>query len=104
MFNLILLMRFSVFSLMRFYVLFELRAVPILLIILYWGNQPERFSAGGYLFLYIRVVSFPFVVVVLFFMRFSHFSDIKRIKLRRVAAFLALSPFLVKMPVFGFHF
>jgi len=66
--------RFVVGNLFSFYVLFELRLVPILLMIVFWGRQPERLSAGLYFLLYTRIFSIPFLVLIMFVYPFLTFS------------------------------
>lgn len=89
---------------MVFYVIFELSLVPILLIIIYWGNQPERLSAGLYFLIYTRMFSIPFLVVVLFCIKKNRFFLYRKIESSFFLRLLALTPFLVKIPIFGVHF
>lgn len=42
-----------------FYMFFELSLIPILLIIMGWGYQPERLQAGLYMMLYTLFGSIP---------------------------------------------
>lgn len=100
----VILFAFSSSNLFFFYVLFEFSLVPILLIIMFWGRQPERLSAGLYFLLYTGMVSIPYLFFLLFlFPRGNEFSFRGFIG-RRIFSFLLLLPFLVKMPVFGLHF
>lgn len=101
----IIILRFTASRLLLFYILFELRLIPILLIILFWGTQPERMSARLYFIIYTGIFSIPFLLVVLLLIKeLSFFLDrttlITRIRIRVVL----LIPFLVKIPVFGLHF
>lgn len=101
----ILRLRFLVNNLLSFYVLFELSLIPILLIIIYWGRQPERLSAGLYFLIYTGRFSIPFMVVIITtfpFITFSFFGG--RFSTRSWLSLLLLMPFLVKMPVIGLHF
>jgi NADH-ubiquinone oxidoreductase chain 4 len=63
--NFILVMAFSTFNLMFFYVLFEASLIPILLIIIGWGYQPERVEARYYLLFYTLVASIPLLLGLL---------------------------------------
>ena len=102
----LLILSFSVPYLMFFYIRFELRLIPILLMILFWGRQPERLSAGVYFIIYTGVFSIPYLILVLIFLPKDVFS-IKRdnyLLLRWFITLLVYSPFLVKMPVLGLHF
>lgn len=101
----VLTIRFIANNLFVFYVLFELRLVPILLIIVFWGRQPERLSAGLYFLIYTRTFSIPFIIVIIKSSPFISFSFIRRrILTRRWFRMMLLMPFLVKMPVIGLHF
>ncbi len=101
----VLTVRFLVRNLFLFYVLFELRLVPILLIIVFWGRQPERLSAGLYFLIYTRTFSIPFIIIIIKsspFTTFSFFS--RRMLTRRRLRTILLIPFLVKIPIIGLHF
>jgi len=98
------LIRFLVKSLFSFYIVFELSLIPILLIIIYWGNQPERISAGLYFLIYTSIMSVPYVLMLLLVIPNDKFFIIKRIFLRKIMTWMFLLPFLVKMPILGLHF
>jgi len=101
---LILISRFLVSSLLLFYILFEIRLIPILLIIIIIGNQPERLSAGLYFLVYTTILSVPyllFIVITLSLVR--DFNNVDCIILGRLRV-LAVTPFLVKIPVLGLHY
>jgi len=103
--TMILTVRFIVDNLFTFYVLFELRLVPILLMIIFWGRQPERLSAGLYFLIYTRTFSIPFIIIIINsspFIAFSFFR--RRILTRSWLRIILLMPFLVKIPVMGLHF
>lgn len=91
-------------NLFLFYIIFELRLIPILLIILYWGSQPERLSAGLYFILYTRVMSLPYLFFLLKLFPNRYNFLLRTEKVSRVFTILLLLPFLVKMPVLGLHF
>lgn len=101
---LVLVVRFFSRKLFLFYVVFELRLIPILLIILFFGTQPERLSARLYFIMYTIVLSLPFMANVLLVMPVqSYFLKVKmRVSLR--LRMLLIAPFLVKIPVLGVHF
>jgi len=101
----ILSVRFLVNNLLLFYILFELSLIPILLMIIYWGRQPERLSAGLYFIIYTGRFRIPFIVVIIIMFPSIYFSLFRgRISTRSSLSFLLLIPFLVKMPVIGLHF
>jgi len=100
-----LILRFRSSSLFHFYIYFELRLIPILLIILARGRQPERLSAGAYLLFYTTFLSVPYLVIIFII----KVSDIN-LKLLGISwgyaglALILLIPFLIKIPLFGVHF
>jgi len=66
---LVLGLRFTARNLFTFYILFEFRLVPILIMILALGAQPERLAAGLFFLLYTRVVSIPYLCLVIAFLQ-----------------------------------
>lgn len=99
-----LILGFSRNRLFFFYIFFEMRLIPILLMILSIGSQPERLSAGAYLLFYTTAISIPYLAIVISI----ELKGIIRIKssslVFRGIAFFLLAPFFVKIPIFGFHF
>ena len=53
---------FSSSNLILFYVCFEARLIPTLLLIVGWGYQPERLQAGVYIILYTVGASLPLFI------------------------------------------
>lgn len=101
----LLMLAFSVITLFLFYVLFELRLVPILLMILSAGSQPERLSSGAYLLFYTTFLSIPYLVLILSMPSyFNKIWDSRLLFLSGALRLIIASPFLVKIPVFGLHF
>jgi len=99
----VLILRFTRRNLLYFYIFFEMRLIPILILIISLGTQPERLSAGSYLLFYTTFLSVPYLVFIIFI-------SLNEFNLRacywrsgRVSLVL-LSPFLVKIPMFGLHF
>lgn len=60
-----LLACFAAVSVLRFYFFFELSLLPILLIVLGWGYQPERTMAGWFLLFYTLVGALPLIFYIL---------------------------------------
>ena len=90
-----------------FYLFFEIRLLPIILIILGWGYQIERLQASIFLLIYISLFSFPFIFIFIslnkisiFF--YSFFSTTSSISF--IISFFLIIVFLVKSPLFLFHF
>nr|DAB41860.1 TPA_asm: NADH dehydrogenase subunit 4 [Elliptio complanata] len=105
--TLVLIFCFSVSSLFSFYMLFEFSLIPILLIILGWGYQPERLQAGKYMMLYTVSASLPLLVLIVLVLNSGgsvfwglNCGNLGHGWLVTVCASLA---FLVKLPVYGFH-
>jgi len=98
-----LTLRFLRSSLFQFYVFFEMRLVPILVIIISFGNQPERLSAGSYLLFYTSVMSVPYLALIVII-------DVLNNSIQSLSwvffgtLIILLLPFFVKIPVFGVHF
>ena len=90
---LLISLSFLVERLLMFYVYFELRVIPLSIIIIGWGLQPERFRATLYIFLYTILRSFPFIFVLLLANEYNH----------QIFLFLLIIPFLVKVPVYLVH-
>lgn len=93
-----------------FYFWFESSLLPIRLIILGGGYQPERLSAGLAMILYTAIASLPLLLVLLIMReeRIIHYEDValytnKKSLLQAVICVLSLLGFLVKFPLFGFH-
>nr|DAB41864.1 TPA_asm: NADH dehydrogenase subunit 4 [Lampsilis cardium] len=103
----VLIFSFSVGSLLVFYVLFEFSLIPILLIILGWGYQPERLQAGKYMMLYTVSASLPLLilVVLIFGKEGSVFWGLGCGGLGHgwLVSICASLAFLVKLPIYGFH-
>lgn len=104
----ILLLRFSMGNIIRFYILFEASLIPTLLLILGWGYQPERLQASMYLILYTVTASLPLLLsIVLLFhtsgsSSFSISPGIIEQNISIWSLFLTLA-FLVKIPLYITH-
>ena len=55
-------------SLLFLFFTFEIRLVPIFIIIIGWGYQTERLTAGKALFLYTAIGSIPLLIMILIFL------------------------------------
>lgn len=103
--RIILLRRFFTRNLFLFYITFELRLIPIILIILTNGNQPERVSASLYLTLYTITLSVPYLLIILILLPLRNEFFFRKNCLRRFNfSIIILLPFLVKIPIIGLHF
>lgn len=106
-----LLLCFIADNLLRFYIFYEIRAVVVFRIILILGYQPERLMAAMLVLLFTAVSSLPLLLVILFLKNFF-FTDlvfVEQISRSRVGMgnwlylFFFLG-FLVKFPIYIFHF
>nr|UZG91698.1 NADH dehydrogenase subunit 4 [Dermacentor reticulatus]UZG91711.1 NADH dehydrogenase subunit 4 [Dermacentor reticulatus]UZG91737.1 NADH dehydrogenase subunit 4 [Dermacentor reticulatus] len=99
-----LVLCFSSMNLLMFYLFFESVLFPIIMIILKWGNQPERIQAGFYMLMYTIFGSLPLLVLII----------LNKISLNiiynewiygqmNLFFFLMVLGFLVKIPMFFFH-
>jgi len=60
-----LLMSFGTSDLIIFYISFEATLIPIFLLVMGWGYQPERVSASLYLLFYTLAASLPLLLRIL---------------------------------------
>jgi len=98
------MVRFFSSSIFWFYLAFELRLIPILIMILTQGNQPERLSAGSYLLVYTTAISIPYLLIIVHLNeKMILLLESQDLMLGGIRLFL-LAPFLIKIPVFGLHF
>ena len=100
-----LLLRFRVSNFFFFYVRFECCLVPVFIIIVGWGYQPERAQAGTYLVFYTLLGSFPLFLLILRLgvregRRYIHTAVDKR---GGLFFFSLVAAFLVKFPIYGLH-
>nr|YP_009645773.1 NADH dehydrogenase subunit 4 [Schistodesmus lampreyanus]QBS54498.1 NADH dehydrogenase subunit 4 [Schistodesmus lampreyanus] len=105
--TMVLVFCFGVGSLLNFYIMFEFSLIPILLIILGWGYQPERLQAGKYMLLYTVSASLPLLVLIILMLTKggSVFWGWKFLEFEWswLVTFCASLAFLVKLPIYGFH-
>nr|AYN59519.1 NADH dehydrogenase subunit 4 [Ornithodoros turicata] len=102
---LLLVFCFLVFNLIGFYLFFESVLFPIVMLIMGWGNQPERLQAGIYMLFYTLFGSLPLLVFFLFnteslgifYIYWMNYS------LSLVMVCMGIMGFLVKMPMFFVH-
>lgn len=88
-----------------FYITFELSLVPIVVIILTRGYQPERVTAVLWFVLYTIIGSLPllFILVSLWYRRCRRVILCYSRCLDHLVVFPLALAFLVKLPAFGFH-
>jgi NADH-ubiquinone oxidoreductase chain 4 len=94
---------------MIFYLYFERSLIPILLLILGWGYQPERLQAGLYMLLYTLLASLPLLICIFKLSEEngrSVFFELELISLGQnlFIYFGLVMAFMVKLPVVYLHF
>lgn len=104
----LLLFCFIVKSVLSFYFYFEAVLIPIFLIVLGWGYQPERLSAAFYIFFYTLTASLPLLIAVVLL---TEEMGTRLIGILRVVEntrsnliiLLLVIAFIVKFPIYYFH-
>jgi len=101
---------FSINRMILFYILFEFSIIPILLLIIIWGYQPERKTARLYIIMYTITASLPLLLIIIIIIKTNHHSNFTTsyqttpIILNKNLRTLILSiAFLVKLPIFSLH-
>nr|AOY39404.1 NADH dehydrogenase subunit 4 [Rhysodes sp. BMNH-844233] len=103
---LMLVLTFCSVNLFMFYFFFEGSLIPMLILIMGWGYQPERLQAGMYLFFYTLLASLPMMVGIFWFYNEGISLDFYLIKSFSSSVYLFLCmvmAFLVKLPMFLVH-
>nr|YP_009002564.1 NADH dehydrogenase subunit 4 [Cherax cairnsensis]CDL72654.1 NADH dehydrogenase subunit 4 [Cherax cairnsensis] len=106
----VLVLTFSSMNYLMFYISFESSLVPMLVLILGWGYQPERIQAGVYMLFYTLFASFPLLVSLL-----SLYGSVGSLNMDLLINSVSVTPmnilwyfctvfaFMVKLPLFLFH-
>ena len=103
----ILYLTFRVINIFIFYLFFEGRLIPTLMLIIGWGYQPERIQAGIYLLFYTLFVSLPLLMgifyvfneiycLIIYFLKFFNLNIY-------MLYFSMILAFLVKIPIYFVH-
>nr|YP_009730001.1 NADH dehydrogenase subunit 4 [Argopistes tsekooni]QHX99906.1 NADH dehydrogenase subunit 4 [Argopistes tsekooni] len=100
-----LLITFSSMNIFIFYLFFEISLIPILILIIGWGYQPERLEAGFYLLFYTLFMSLPMMIMV--FYLYNYFGSMIYFFMKDLnSSFMYLCMnlvFFVKIPMFFLH-
>nr|YP_003891057.1 NADH dehydrogenase subunit 4 [Tanystylum orbiculare]ADB91993.1 NADH dehydrogenase subunit 4 [Tanystylum orbiculare] len=110
----ILMLMFLTLNMLSFYLLFEFILIPTFFLVLGWGYQPERISAGLYFLFYTIFASLPLLMLIIMIMNctisltwfyYSYFTmiNIKIFWISYLIFFFMVFSFLVKMPIYFFH-
>nr|AWV83180.1 NADH dehydrogenase subunit 4 [Auritibicen japonicus] len=111
MFMVLLLLIFLILSfcssnLMIFYICFESSLIPTTIIIMGWGYQPERIIASYYLLFYTLFASLPLLMSIFMLMNYNmtNIMFLMKINENMYMYMSMIIAFLVKIPLFMFHF
>nr|YP_010478415.1 NADH dehydrogenase subunit 4 [Nesophrosyne sp. 246 GMB-2012]UVI59859.1 NADH dehydrogenase subunit 4 [Nesophrosyne sp. 246 GMB-2012] len=102
-----LLINFSSLNFLYMYISFEFVLVPLMVLILGWGYQPERLMSGMYLFFYTAFASLPLLMLILYMssMYNSLFFDYLILDSQLLLIHLVLVlVFMVKFPMYLVHY
>nr|QKW88776.1 NADH dehydrogenase subunit 4 [Rhytidodus viridiflavus] len=105
--SMILYIIFSVLNMFLMYLFFEFSLIPLIILILGWGYQPERLISVLYLFFYTLFASLPLLlIIILFYLSYgSLFFDYQfGYSISFLLHFFMVFAFLVKLPMFMFHY
>lgn len=91
-------------NLLCFFLFFESSLIPLFLLILGWGYQPERLQSSSYFLFYTLFGSLPLLIVIIRFRKFLKLNWITKIFNLEFLIYLGLVfAFLIKMPMFLVH-
>nr|AYW52254.1 NADH dehydrogenase subunit 4 [Cleridae sp. 1 ACP-2013] len=98
---------FSSMNLFIFYLFFEVSLIPILLMIMGWGYQPERIQAGVYLMFYTLFASLPMMISIFYMYNSNNSMDfffIKKMSIDSIIMYMFMNfVFFIKMPMYLVH-
>nr|YP_011008843.1 NADH dehydrogenase subunit 4 [Oligobrachia dogieli]WPV72833.1 NADH dehydrogenase subunit 4 [Oligobrachia dogieli] len=105
-----LFLSFSTNNMLLFYIFFESSLIPIFMMIMIWGYQPERLCASLYLILYTISASLPLLIMIFFLYKsnfhlnmFMNLWKFPSNKFNFILWMLCLMAFLIKLPMFSLH-
>jgi len=104
-----LLVSFGTSNLLIFYIAFEATLIPIFLLVMGWGYQPERVSASYFLLFYTLAASLPLLLGIFWIGGNGGSLDYIFLKNRVLGAnnsilfWVIVAAFLVKLPVYFGH-
>ena len=107
-----LILTFSTNSLILFYFFFEVGLIPIFIIIIGWGYQPERLKARMAIFFYTLFASLPLLLIIMNLINIGGLQNMflyplviinRLVKIFWLYKILIFIAFLVKFPIFIVH-
>nr|QBM08180.1 NADH dehydrogenase subunit 4 [Magicicada septendecim] len=101
----LLILSFCSYNIMMFYIFFETSLIPTMIIIMGWGYQPERVSASYYLLFYTLFASFPMLISIMYMYSVNMNNVMMLMSSNNKFIYLGMTlAFMVKVPLFMFHF
>jgi len=94
---------------LNFYLMFETTLIPIFIIILGWGYQPERLEASWFIIFYTIFFSLPLLFSLIFYLinfhSFNILLNLETVSLikNEFKFWFFIIAFLVKLPIYFFH-
>nr|BDH80265.1 NADH dehydrogenase subunit 4 [Ceriodaphnia dubia] len=102
-----LLLSFSTSNLLIYYISFESTLIPIFLLVMGWGYQPERVIASYFLLFYTLAASLPLLLGILWVDFSDQTLDLNLLSFssffNTILFFSMITAFLVKMPIYIGH-
>nr|CCI69441.1 NADH dehydrogenase subunit 4 [Metacrangonyx sp. 2 MDMBR-2012] len=102
-----LILSFILKDYLLFYIFFEASLIPILLIILGWGYQPERLMAGIYMLFYTLFASLPLLGLIFYYSSMNGICSMSMyLSMNNYNVWMelmVLGAFLVKFPMYLLH-
>lgn len=102
-----LILTFRMSNVFIFYLFFECSLIPVFILVMGWGYQPERLKAGIYLLLYTLFASLPLIIGIYYFyyiMKRLSFFIIIYFNIDYIFLYVVIIlGFLVKIPIFLVH-
>nr|YP_009127091.1 NADH dehydrogenase subunit 4 [Acerella muscorum]AHL42972.1 NADH dehydrogenase subunit 4 [Acerella muscorum] len=112
-FNMMMLLIFLVFtskSILLLYLFFECSLIPVFMLIMGWGMNPEKLQSSIYMIMYTMSMSLPFLIFIIYYMNNKEINVIMNYNMIFTNSFIEILlyiilflMFLVKMPMFMLH-
>lgn len=105
----ILFIRFRSINIIIFYIFFESRLIPIIIIIIGWGIQIDKIQARIYIIFYTLFGSLPLIIILIYiYFKFNslifNFLTIKNSIIYKFNLYIIInSAFFIKLPIFLAH-
>jgi len=101
-------LRFETCRFLGYFFFFEAILIPIYVLILGWGYQPERLRAATIIFFYTIAASLPLLLGIIYFSSTTGSSNFSSLYLssfivKPIFNLIILFAFIVKFPIYLFH-